>query len=121
MARSNQDISGSRCLILGLSFKENCPDVRNTGVSRIIEAMSSYGIKPVVCDPWVDQNQAEEYFNVEMVDLSKLNEIDFDTAILAVAHEQFLGMGADLREKLGKGILVDVKSVLPREFVDVRI
>lgn len=113
-------ISGARALVLGLSFKENCPDIRNTRVVDIVEELKSYHIDVDVCDPWVSSAEAESEFGLNLVD--EPEEGAYDVIVLAVAHTEFVEKGASLRQ-LGKPqhVLYDVKSVLPSDQVDGRL
>jgi len=113
-------VAGARALVLGLSFKENCPDIRNTRVVDIVEELRSYHIDVDVHDPWVSVEEAKGEFDLELVEAPQ--EGHYDVIILAVAHEQFKALGPDLR-RYGKEshVLYDVKAVLPRDAVDARL
>lgn len=113
-------VAGARALVLGLSFKENCPDIRNTRVVDIVEELRSYHIDVDVHDPWVSVEEAKDEFDLELVEAPQ--EGHYDVIILAVAHEQFKALGPDLR-RYGKEshVLYDVKAVLPRDAVDARL
>ncbi|MDH3432053.1 MAG: Vi polysaccharide biosynthesis UDP-N-acetylglucosamine C-6 dehydrogenase TviB [Gammaproteobacteria bacterium] len=111
----------SRVLILGLAFKENCPDVRNTKVVEIVNELSSYGAKVDVCDPWVNVDEAKYAYGINLV-----NEPDkgaYDVVVVAVAHDEFKAMGAQGIRSFGKqpSILYDIKYVLPADAVDDRL
>ena len=111
----------SRVLILGLAFKENCPDVRNTKVVEIVSELSSYGAKVDVCDPWVNVDEAKYAYGINLV-----NEPDkgaYDVVVVAVAHDEFKAMGAQGIRGFGKepSILYDIKYVLPADAVDDRL
>lgn len=103
----------SKVVILGLTFKENCPDCRNSKVADIIRRLGEYGIKPAVVDPWADPETAKEEYGV---DLAKLEELhDVDCVIVAVAHDAFRGLGLDGLVRLYGAnkhkILIDVKGI----------
>ncbi|GER07261.1 nucleotide sugar dehydrogenase [Iodidimonas muriae] len=113
-------VSGAKVLVLGLTFKENCPDLRNTRVVDIVTELTSYGAQVSVYDPWVDRDEATRECGV--TPLSELGD-DYDAVVLAVAHHQFITMGADAIRALGRpgAVLYDIKSVLPRDQVDARL
>jgi len=108
-------------LILGLAFKENCPDLRNTRVVDIIAELDTYHANVEVYDPWVDPAEAKHEYGISPV--SKLEKGRYDAIILAVGHKQFIDMGADAIRALGRKdhVLYDIKSALPRDSVDARL
>ncbi len=114
-------VAGSRILIMGLAFKENCPDLRNTRIIDVIEELQSYHANVDVHDPWVDTDEAKTEYGVELVDHPA--EANYDAVIVAVAHDQFKAMGAAKIRALSKphGIIFDVKYVFPRDQVDARL
>ncbi len=105
----------SKVVILGLTFKENCPDTRNSKVEDIINRLKEYGISPTVADPWANERDAMNEYGVTLTDISEIN--DADCVILAVAHNEFKAMTYDEINKLYKNcdnsekVLIDVKSV----------
>ena len=111
----------SNILILGFTFKENCPDVRNTRVIDIIQEFQSYHANVDVYDPWVDPDEAKEEYGISPI--SKLNANTYDAIIVAVAHKEFIDMGVNEIRSFGKEnhILFDVKHVFPKEDVDSRL
>ena len=111
----------SKALILGLAFKENCPDVRNTKVIDIINELSSYGTSVDVVDPWCDADEAKREYDVELV--AEPDKGAYDVVIVAVAHDEFRALGADGIRAFGKdtSVLYDIKYVLPAELVDDRL
>ncbi|MCU7796123.1 MAG: Vi polysaccharide biosynthesis UDP-N-acetylglucosamine C-6 dehydrogenase TviB [Candidatus Thiodiazotropha sp. (ex Myrtea spinifera)] len=115
-------VSGnSRVLVMGLTFKENCPDLRNTRVVDIVAELEDYGASVDVYDPWVSVEEAEHEYGIAPV--KSLENNTYDAVILAVAHEEFVEMGAEKIRALCKpeGILYDVKNILPKESVDGRL
>ncbi len=108
-------------LVLGLAFKENCPDLRNTRVIDVIAEFRNYHANVDVYDPWVDANEARHEYGLDLV--AKLEPGRYDAVILAVAHKQFAAMGAAAIRALGKpgAVLYDVKHALPRDAVDGRL
>ena len=111
----------SNILILGLSFKENCPDLRNTRVVDIVKEFESYHANVDVYDPWADPEQANHEYGITPV--TTLSNGKYDAIVLAVGHDEFRKMGADKIRKLGKSkcILFDVKCILPKDKVDGRL
>jgi len=112
---------GSRVLVLGLTFKENCPDLRNTRVVDIISELTDYGIAADVYDPWVDPNEAEKEYAITPIVEPK--PARYDAVILAVAHRQFQEMGVEKLRELGKpgAVFFDVKHAFPASAVDGRL
>lgn len=111
-------VKDSKILILGFSFKENCPDIRNTKIIDIWSTLSEYTGNITVCDPWADSVKAKREYGLDIV--SKLPEGRFDAVILAVAHDQFCGL--DISSMVREGSVVyDVKGILPRNQVDGRL
>tara|TARA_Y100001968_G_scaffold190314_1_gene174372 strand:+ start:6038 stop:7399 length:1362 start_codon:yes stop_codon:yes gene_type:complete len=123
MAVNQQAINGCKFLIMGLTFKENCPDLRNTGVLKLIENLEEYGIKPAVVDPTVSKDQAKKICNIDLVDLNEIKD-DFDAIIVAVGHNEFKALKTQDWTKLikkSKGIIYDLKGIVPRELNPMRL
>lgn len=112
---------GSKVLVLGVAFKENCPDVRNSKVLDIVSEMATYGCSVEICDPWVDAEDVGEQYNIEMVKEPAKGE--YDVVVIAVAHDDFRELGADGIRAFGKenSVLYDIKYVLPSDAVDDRL
>ena len=110
--------SGAKVLILGLAFKENCPDLRNTRVTDIIDELRTYSVEVDVHDPWVSPAQASHEYGIAPV--AEPAAGGYDAVVLAVAHREFVALGADGVRGLGKpgAVLFDVKRALPRDRVD---
>ncbi|MFU8830601.1 MAG: nucleotide sugar dehydrogenase [Wenzhouxiangella sp.] len=120
MARAGAYRPGARVLVLGLSFKENCPDLRNTRVIDVIRELESFKLIVDVHDPWVSAEEALEIHGLNLLD--PIPEAAYDGVIMAVAHQQFLDRQNDLKRHLAPGgVLYDVRSVLARELVDGRL
>ena len=121
LALSKVHIVNAKILILGLTFKENCPDLRNTRVIEIIEELSKCHANVDIYDPWADKKLAKQYFNITMQHTLKIN--NYDAILLAVSHKQFIEMGEiELRKLLNKdGVLFDIKGMLPLNAVDERL
>ena len=121
MVRKGINPVDARVLVLGLAFKENCPDVRNTRVVDVVEALRAYDVQVDVHDPWVDPARARAEHGLELE--TTLAQGTYDAAILAVGHREFVALGAEGLRALCKprSVIYDVKSVLPREVVDGRL
>lgn len=119
MLRKGIQVLGSKILVLGFTFKENCPDVRNTKVVDIVRALSEYDLHITIYDPWANPAIAKHEYGVDVTNQLPA-EGDFDTAILAVAHREFTGI--DLKPLLKDNhVVFDVKGFLPRADVDARL
>jgi len=121
MTRSGLHVVGANILILGLSFKEDCPDLRNTGVVDIIQELASYNTHIDVFDPWVSKEEALEEYGLSLIDQPKAGH--YDAMILAVAHEVFKKGGAPGIREFGRpgAILFDIKSVFAPDASDGRL
>ena len=112
-------VKDANILILGITFKENCPDIRNTKVVDIYESLSEYTRNITVYDPWANAAHVEEEYHVPVVNTLPENK-KYDVVILAVAHKEFLTL--DIRSLLhDNGIVYDVKGILPRDIIDGRL
>ncbi len=122
MTRRKIHVSGSRVLVMGLAFKEDCPDLRNTRVVDIIEEFRSYNADVEVFDPWVDPEEAMQEYGIRVL-TAPPEENRYDAIIIAVGHHQFRQMGADRIRSMGKEqcVLFDVKYLLPKDRVDARL
>jgi UDP-N-acetyl-D-galactosamine dehydrogenase len=120
IARQIQPLN-CRVLVLGLAFKENCPDVRNTKVVDIVRELTSYGAQVEVYDPWIDAEDAKHEYGISLTDAP--GHATYDVVVLAVAHEQFRKMGAAGLRAFGKqnSILYDIKYLLPAHDSDDRL
>lgn len=115
MIEAGQAPKKSKVVIFGLSFKENCPDTRNSKVEDIIKQLNTYGINPIVVDPWASEEDVMQEYGVK---LTKIDDVkDVDCVIMAVAHDEFRNMSLDDIKKLYKGctdgekVLIDVKGL----------
>lgn len=114
-------VKDARILILGITFKENCPDIRNTKVVDIYHTLKEYTDNITIYDPWADAEHVREEYGVEIVSqLSTLNAQLYDAVILAVAHKEFQTLDVRALTCAG-GVVYDVKGVLPRDVVDGRL
>ena len=111
-------VKDAKILILGITFKENCPDIRNTKVVDIYHTLQEYTGNITVCDPWAAPDRVEKEYGIDVV--SQVPAERFDAVILAVAHKEFLDL--DVRSLVREGgVVYDVKGVLDRETVDARL
>ncbi len=111
-------VKDSKILILGITFKENCPDIRNTKVVDIIHTLEPYTKNITIYDPWAKKEEVQHEYNVSIT--NTLPHEKYDTIILAVAHNEFLTL--DLRSMLQThGVLYDVKNIYPKNLVDGRL
>ena len=122
MAKMGHVIAGTKVLVLGLSFKENCPDLRNTRVVDVIASLKHYGMEPEVIDPWVDVDEAMHVYGLD-VKTEIPTASRYGAIITAVAHTQFMEMPeSSWRELLfDDGVLLDLKGVVPRTLNPLRL
>ncbi len=113
---ADKPVRNAKVAILGLTFKENCPDTRNSKVIDIVNELQEYGIEPVIADPVADAQEAKKNYGIVLSDLSELKEMD--AVVLAVAHEQLKNMGIKAMDGMygpGKKVLLDVKGLFDRD------
>lgn len=116
LIKADKTVKDARVAILGFTFKENCPDARNTKVFDIIKELREYGVEPVVADPIADADEARTLYGVEFVDLADVREMD--AVVLAVAHREFASLTeAEIASFFGSGVktLLDLKGLLDRD------
>ena len=113
MTKRRIPVQGARILVMGLTFKENCPDLRNTRVVDIVKELADYDVQADVFDPWADKAESEHEYGITLVQQPKPGV--YDSIIIAVAHHQFKTMGAVAIRALGKPehVLYDLKYLLP--------
>jgi UDP-N-acetyl-D-galactosamine dehydrogenase len=118
MVKKGIDAAHAKILVMGLSFKENCPDLRNTKVIDIINELEDYGVAVEVYDPWVNSDEAKKEYGIDL--LSRLQKKRYSGVIIAVAHQQFMKLTiADIRDLcLDEAIIYDVKNIFPYDQVD---
>lgn len=111
-------VKDAKILILGVTFKENCPDIRNTKVVDIYHTLNEYTNNITICDPWANPESVKHEYGIEIV--SSVDDNDYDAVILAVSHKEFIGM--DIKSYLkNNGVVYDVKGVLDRNIIDDRL
>ena len=121
MIRRGHRILGSKVLQLGITFKENCPDIRNSHAVDVVRGLEEFGCLVDVLDPWADPAEVKEVYGVKTVsELDSLNAGRYDAVVLAVAHREFAGF--DVRKFGSENVAVyDIKGILPRDVVDERL
>ena len=120
MLRGGGNLEGARVLVLGLAFKENCPDLRNTGVTHVLRELQEFGLRVDVHDPWVDAEEARRDLGLTLVDPVPGS---YDAVLLAVPHKVFVDHGPDWLRSLGRGdaVIFDLKSVYEQADSDLRL
>ncbi len=118
MVKKEVPVKNAKCLILGFTFKENCPDVRNTKVIDIVKELITYNITPVIFDPWANSEEVMHEYRIEV--FKTLPDETFEAAILAVSHYEFKEL--DIRSLLiENGVLFDVKGFIEKAIVDAQL
>ncbi len=114
-------VNGAHVLVMGLTFKENCPDLRNTRVIDVIRELQDYNVTVDVYDPWINPDEAHREYGIQPIE--KPQTASYDGIVLAVAHDEFKAMPASEFRQLGRDphVLYDLKYVLPKEAVDLRL
>ncbi len=116
MIKKGQKIDGAKVLVLGITFKENCPDIRNSRVIDVIEELKDYGVNITIQDPWADANEVKNEYGLDLVENTNLD--NYDAVILAVAHDEFKKL--DLKSN-DQQVLFDIKSIVDSSKVDGRL
>ncbi|MGB4882993.1 MAG: Vi polysaccharide biosynthesis UDP-N-acetylglucosamine C-6 dehydrogenase TviB [Neisseria sp.] len=121
MLKKRIQVDGAKVLIMGLTFKENCPDLRNTKIIDVVHELSTYNIAVDVYDPWVNVAEAEHEYGITPI--SSLEDDKYDAVILAVSHNQFKEMGIEKIRKLAKSqnVIYDLKYLFKKEDTDLRL
>ncbi len=121
MVKQRIQVVGSKILVMGLSFKENCPDIRNTKIVDMVKALKEYDLDLDIYDPWVDPLEAAKEYGIDPV--SSLANAKYDAIVLAVAHDQFKQMSIDEFKAVAKEkyVLYDLKYILNHTDVDIRL
>ena len=115
MIKKDINIKTSTALVLGITFKENCPDVRNTKVVDVVKSLSSYGINTNVYDPWADEDEVKKEYGI--ISKKQLPKVKFDAIVLAVAHDEFKNIDfSDILKEIN--VVYDVKNLLPNSIAD---
>ena len=120
MLKKGIQVLKSKVLIMGFTFKENCPDVRNTKIIDIYRALEEYNVDITVYDPWAKPEVVKKEYGIDIV--SELPMEKFDAAIVAVAHKEFRRHEVNMDQLLHDNhVIYDVKGIMPREMVDGRL
>jgi UDP-N-acetyl-D-galactosamine dehydrogenase len=121
MTKKRIQVEGAKVLVMGLTFKENCPDLRNTRVVDIVAELKDYNCEVDVFDPWTTAEVAQHEYDITPIEAPQSGV--YDAIILAVAHHQFKDMGATAIRTLGKpaAVLYDLKYVLSKQESDLRL
>lgn len=119
MIQKNIKFEGAKALVLGITFKENCPDMRNSKVVDMIHDLQEFGLKVDIYDPWVNGEEVKKHFNLEL--LQTLPETGaYDSIILAVGHREFIHLDLNKLKK-NPSVIFDIKGILDRKLVDARL
>ena len=118
MIQKEHKIAGAKVLVLGITFKENCPDIRNSRVIDVIRELQEFGTDVEVYDPWADSSEVQHEYGISLIDHSKLNIQNYDAVVLAVAHKEFEELDLDMSDQQ---VLFDIKSLLDPAKVDGRL
>lgn len=119
LIRNNLAIGSLKILVMGVTFKENCPDIRNSKVIDIVQELKTYNALVDVYDPWADKHEVNEEYNLDLLTTLKMS--DYVAIILAVAHDNFLETPFLEEIETFKGIIYDVKSILPSNLISYRL
>ncbi|MFD1014627.1 nucleotide sugar dehydrogenase [Winogradskyella rapida] len=120
MIKKGATIKGAKVLVLGITFKENCPDIRNSRVIDIIRELMTYDINVEVYDPWASKEEVQQEYHLDLIKDDEALSTDYEAVILAVSHNEFLNI--DLSKlKSETGVVFDVKSLLPKNTIDARL
>jgi UDP-N-acetyl-D-galactosamine dehydrogenase len=121
MIKKGHRIAGSRILILGITFKENCPDIRNSRVIDIIRELEEFGVNIDTYDPWADAGEVNDEYGINLIsDEQLVTHKTYDAVVLAVAHDRFKNFDIKALKKMNT-IVYDVKGMLPLEIIDERL
>src|SRR5690606_15799492 len=118
MIKKDISVRGAKALLLGFTFKEDCPDIRNTKVVDIYNELQEFGIGVDVFDPWASPDEVYKEYGVRL--LNELSSMSYDAIILATAHSEFLNIDISNIKKQN-GVVFDAKGILPRAWVDARL
>ncbi len=118
MIKKGQKIEGSKVLVLGITFKENCPDIRNSRVIDVIRELSEFGCRVDVHDPWADVEEVMQEYDIQLLPKLDMNTTNYQAVVMAVAHEKYENLPL---ERHKNQVVFDIKSFLPAESVDERL
>ena len=118
MVKSELPVKNAKALVLGITFKENCPDVRNSRVIDVIEELQGFGLKVDVYDPYADKEEVKKYYKLDLID--QLTDT-YEAIVLAIGHNQFLELDLEVLKSSTDTVVFDVKSVLPKGQATARL
>ena len=120
MIHKGHTVKGAKVLVLGITFKENCPDIRNSRVIDVIRELQDFGCDVDVYDPWADPEEAKQKYDIDLLNTqhSTLSTQHYDAIVLAVAHEQFKNLNLTATDKT---VIFDIKGILDKEIIDGRL
>nr|WP_121270551.1 Vi polysaccharide biosynthesis UDP-N-acetylglucosamine C-6 dehydrogenase TviB [Pedobacter schmidteae] len=121
LVKKQVNVAEAKILLMGITFKENCPDVRNTKVIDIVKELEKYHLDITILDPWADKRSVEHEYGLKIInDLNESSNKEYDGIILAVAHREFMEIDIQ-RLKKANSVVYDVKGVLPKQLIDKRL
>ena len=121
MIHKGHTIKNSKVLVLGITFKENCPDIRNSRVIDVIKELKDFGINVEVNDPWADKEEVKREYNLELIESDKLQMKNYDGIVLAVAHNEFKEIEKELKNKKENQVIYNIKGFFDENLVDGRL
>ncbi|BAX82641.1 nucleotide sugar dehydrogenase [Labilibaculum antarcticum] len=119
MIKKKHRIADSKVLVLGITFKENCPDIRNSKVFDLVKEFVEFGCEVDVFDPWADEQEVKKAYSLNL--LSRINGDTYDAIVLAVAHKEFEDIDIAALRNGSNAVIYDIKGVLPKELIDCRL
>jgi len=117
MGQKGIPLNQSRCLILGITFKENCPDIRNSKIPQVVRELEEYGITVYIHDSHADSNEVKRNFNIELIE--ELNT--YDSILLAVNHKEYKDLKISELKRFSNSVVFDLKGIVPKDQVDARL
>jgi len=114
MIKKGKQVEGARVLVLGITFKENCPDIRNSRVIDVIRELEEFGTEVAVYDPWADSVEVEREYHLSLIDQTVLKHENYDAIVLAVAHEKFNDLDIEKLKNGNNTVIYDIKSKLKK-------
>lgn len=122
MIKKKLKIEGAKILVLGITFKENCPDIRNSRVIDVIRELKEFGVEIDVCDPWADKEEVKRIYDVNLIHAGSLcdevSSMDYEAIVIAVAHDAFKTLNLNTSDQQ---VIFDIKSILDKKTVDGRL
>jgi UDP-N-acetyl-D-galactosamine dehydrogenase len=109
MIKKEHKIANSKVLVLGITFKENCPDIRNSRVIDVIRELQNFGCNVDIYDPWADSEEVKREYNLELIDNEELNMDNYNAIVLAVAHNEFKSLNIKTDDTK---VVYDIKSII---------